>query len=171
MPEAITMQSTAPDARFNVRRPIVEDAAEMWRLANRAGLDVNSEYSYMMVCHFFASTSAVAKANDSVVGFVSGFRTLESPSELFIWQIAVSPEMRGCGVAGRMLDELVTRLRPTGLQYVQATINPSNEASIRTFTSLAGRLECEFNKSVLFHAEQFSGESHEEEVLYRIGPF
>lgn len=143
----------------------------MYRLAARSGLDINSEYSYLMVSHYFHSTSTVAVSDGEVVGFISGFRVPEAPAELFVWQIAVSPETRGQGIAKRMLTDLVTRLHPEGINYVQATINPSNEASIKTFNSLAGRLKCEISHEVVFSAESFSGEGHEEEVLYRIGPF
>lgn len=153
------------------RPPTKADAAGMYALAARSGLDINSEYSYLMVSHYFHSTSTVAVSDGEVVGFVSGFRVPDSPSELFVWQIAVSPETRGQGIAKRMLTDLVTRLHPEGINYVQATINPSNKASIKTFSSLAGRLKCEISHEVVFSAESFSGEGHEEEVLYRIGPF
>lgn len=159
---------------ITVRTPEVADAAAMHQLAITSGLDENSEYSYMMVCHYFGRTSAIASvsggAPEQVAGFVSGFLVPESPSELFVWQIAVSPEHRGMGIAGKMLDSLVNRLRPHGLNYVQATINPSNKASISTFSSLAGRLNCEMSNKVAFRPDQFSGEGHEAEVLYRIGP-
>ena len=79
--------------------------------------------------------------------------------------------MRGRGIASRMLDGLVERLADTGVTYVQATINPSNAASISTFSSLAERLGCEISNSVLFRSDQIPGSGHEEEVLYRVGPF
>ena len=170
MPQSLKEKPTGPSA-ICVRPPVLDDAPAMHAMAARCGLDLNSEYSYLMVCQYFRATSAVAVHGGRVVGFVSGFLVPDSPSELFVWQVAVAPEMRGRGVAGTMLDSLTERLGPSGLNYVQATINPSNEASKRTFGSLAGRLRCEISHRVVFSAGHFSGEGHEEEVLYRIGPF
>jgi len=143
----------------------------MHRLASECGLDVNSEYSYLMVCQYFKETSAVATHNEEVAGFVSGFLVPDSPTELFIWQIAVSPRARGKGIASQMLDSLIERLRDRGVNYLQATINPSNEASKNAFVSLAGRLGAEVSHSVVFNSDHFGDRGHEEEVLYRIGPF
>jgi L-2,4-diaminobutyric acid acetyltransferase len=156
---------------LTVRPPVLADAHAMHSLAFRCGLDLNSGYSYLMVCQYFHATSAVASVEGRVAGFISGFRIPASPSELFVWQIAVSPGMRGRGMASRMLDGLVERLADTGVTYVQATINPSNAASISTFSSLAERLGCEISNSVLFRSDQIPGSGHEEEVLYRVGPF
>ena len=115
MTQPATKASKQPGPEYEVRNPVVADASEMYSMAKLCGLDVNSEYSYLMVCHYFSATSAVATDGDRVIGYISGFRPPESPSDLFVWQIAVSPEARGRGVAGKMLDELVERLRPEGL--------------------------------------------------------
>jgi hypothetical protein len=39
------------------------------------------------------------------------------------------------------------------------------------FYSLAGSLNARLTRRVLFDAADFAGEEHEDEILYRIGPF
>jgi L-2,4-diaminobutyric acid acetyltransferase len=157
-------------AKLQFRLPDASDAAQMWQIAEESGLDLNSQYSYLMIAEFFSSTSIVAESDGEVAGFVSGFCLPESPAELFVWQIAVKNAWQGNRVGSRMLDELAGRHRKDGGRFIAATINPSNEASQRTFKSLARRLGTECEVSSLFGTELFDGDEHEEEELYRIGP-
>ena len=157
-------------SRLQFRPPEANDATQMWQIAEESGLDLNSQYSYLMIAEFFSSTSIVAEAEGEAAGFVSGFCIPESPGELFVWQIAVKDAWQGNGVASRMLDGLASRHRKGGGRFIAATINPSNEASQRTFMSLARRLGTRCEVSPLFGTELFDGDEHEEEELYRIGP-
>lgn len=144
----------------------------MWRLATEAdSLEANSAYSYLMLSEFFPETCIVAEDDGAVVGFVTGFRPPEEPEALFVWQITVAPSQRGRGLARTMLEALVERLAPRGVRYLQATVTPSNIPSQRTFRSLARRLGAACEETTLFAEHLFGEEDHEEEVLFRIGPF
>ncbi|MFD0556492.1 diaminobutyrate acetyltransferase [Stackebrandtia endophytica] len=150
--------------------PTVDDGADMWRLAGAAQtLDVNSRYSYLLWCRDFAATSVVARDGEQLAGFITGYRRPSLPETLFVWQVAVSPTHRRQGLARRMLDHLVDRSTPHGVDHVEATVTPDNLPSTRLFTSFATAYGVELKRDVLF-SEAMLGDGHEAEVRFLIGP-
>jgi diaminobutyrate acetyltransferase len=166
------MASDAPARTLTFESPSITDGAALWRLAHRAGgLDVNSSYAYLLWCRDFANTSVVARADEQVVGFVTGYTRPDAPMVLFVWQVAVDPAWRGEGVAAGMLDALLGRVRGRGVSHLETTITPENVASHRLFRGLATRLEAAVDDgSVLFEMSVFP-DGHEAEQLIRLGPF
>ena len=158
-----------------ITEPESSDGPQLWRLARDSGvLDMNSSYAYLLWCRDFASTSAVARMDGAVVGFVTGFLRPEAPDTVMIWQVAVDAGQRGRNLAGLMLHAVVDRLSPQGVRWMHTTISPSNEASIRLFTALARARGTEIERRALFAPEDFPTEEpgdHEAEDLYVIGPF
>lgn len=153
--------------------PTLNDGAAMWRLARDTQvLDLNSSYAYLLWGRDFARTSVLAADDGRPCGFVSGYLRPDEPGILMIWQVAVAEEARGRGLAGRMLDHLVDRLRSGSapITHLETTITADNEASIALFTSLARRRGVELTTSPLFESEAFP-DGHDAELLYRIGPF
>ncbi|VVJ15014.1 L-2 [Amycolatopsis camponoti] len=154
-----------------IESPTKADGAELWRIArDSAKLDLNSPYAYMLWCRDFAETSVVAREGGKAVGFVTGYRRPREPGVGFVWQVAVDASQRGKGLAGTLLDALYTRLVADGVRYLETTITPDNEASIRLFTSFAKRWNAAVETSVLFDGEDFPEAGHLAEELYRIGP-
>jgi len=156
------------------RRPQTRecDGATLWRLAVAAGgLDANSEYAYHMLAEYYPDTCIIAELDGQPVGFVTGFRPPSALSTLFVWQIAVDPSCRGRGIARGMLNALLDRLVPDGVQYLEATITPSNEPSQHAFHAVARRFNATCEESPLFWGESFASGEHEDEFRYRIGPF
>lgn len=158
-------------------KPAASDGAEVWGLIKDTGvLDLNSAYSYIMLCDNFAETCVVARdVNQSnmqnVVGFVSAYIPPDRPDTLFVWQIAVQSSVRGYGLGTKMLMELLSREYCRNIRYIEATISPSNVPSRRLFTRLAERLSTEIRSSDGYPRDWFPEGDHEEELLYRIGPF
>jgi len=154
-----------------IESPTKADGAELWRIArDSAKLDLNSPYAYMLWCRDFAESSVVAREDDRVVGFVIAYRRPDEPEAALVWQVAVDASQRGKGLAGALLDALYTRLTGEGVRYLETTITPDNEASIRLFTSFAKRWNAAMETSVLFGGEEFPEAGHLPEELYRIGP-
>jgi L-2,4-diaminobutyric acid acetyltransferase len=171
---------TAPDhgaEPVSFRVPEVSDGMSMWRLAGETGtLDVNSPYSYLLWCRDFAATSVMCRAGDAPVGYITGYHRDSAPGTLFVWQVAVSAAHRGRGIALRALHALVDRVgsqaghdRP--VTHLEASITPDNQASTRLFTAFARDRGASIATQSLFTAQDFDGVEHDEEVLYRIGPF
>ncbi|MEV5984287.1 diaminobutyrate acetyltransferase [Streptomyces sp. NPDC052051] len=155
-----------------IDRPEVSDGAALWRLAKDSeALDLNSSYSYLLWCRDFAGTSAVARTGDGrPVGFVTAYLRPDRPHTLLVWQVAVDAAHRGHGLAARMLDALLARVRSEhGVTGMETTITPGNTASERLFTSFATRHGARLERDVLFEARQFPDGPHDPEVLYRIG--
>ncbi len=153
------------------RKPSLNEGKDVHGLVRDCEpLDVNSQYAYMILCAHFADTCVVAEEQGRVVGFVSAYRKPADPDVLFVWQVAVSPLVRGCGVGSRMLSELLTRASCSSVAAIETTIGPSNRASWALFESLARKLGASMSRETFFQEEDFGGDGHEAEVLLRIGP-
>jgi L-2,4-diaminobutyric acid acetyltransferase len=153
------------------RKPTLADAAAIHALIDQCKpLDLNSRYAYMLLCTHFAGTCAVAERDGALVGFVSGYRKPGDDSVLFIWQVAVSPQGRGQGVAAGLLEEILQRPPRAAVRYLEATISPSNRASWALFESFARKHGARCATETHFREEDFGGQEHEEEQLLRIGP-
>ncbi|AOW92959.1 diaminobutyrate acetyltransferase [Rhodococcus sp. WMMA185] len=160
--------TTAPDAVL-FRSPQIADGVRLWEIAaNTEVLDLNSSYAYLLWCRDFSRSSIVAVVDERIVGFVTGFIRPESPETLFVWQVAVDADQRGKGIAGRMLSSLLDRLAPDGIERLETTISPDNEASIALFTALARHRGMAIAKDELFSPNDFP-DGHEAEDLYTIG--
>ncbi len=157
-----------------LRRPTDGDGYNLHQLVARCQpLDTNSVYCNLLQCSDFADTAIAAEnAQGELVGFISGYRPPARPDTLFVWQVAVDSSMRGQGLALRMLLALTERVaREHGVRYMETTISPDNAASQALFKRAFDKLGADCTTRTLFsRAEHFAGQ-HEDEVLYRAGPF
>lgn len=160
----------ATNSDFLIDNPTVDDGAAIWRIARDSKtLDLNSSYSYLLWCRDFARTCVVARDDGRPVGFVTGYVRPERPQTLVVWQVAVDAAYRGHGLAAAMLDGLTDRSGQLGVDRMETTITPGNDASHRLFTSFGERHGARVEREVLFDGVQFP-DGHDPEVLYRIGP-
>jgi len=153
------------------RKPSVSDGAAVYDLVTRSKpLDVNSRYNYLLLCSHFANTCAVVESDGVVQAFISAYIPPEQPETLFVWQVAVDVSLRGHGVASRLIAHLLERSNLSHIRFVEATVNPSNDASRNLFRSLARKSSCEMDEEMMFPVEVFGGDAHEAEILLRVGP-
>ncbi|GAF11532.1 L-2,4-diaminobutyric acid acetyltransferase [Bacillus sp. JCM 19046] len=155
---------------LTLEKPTVEDGAAMWQLAEESSLDSNSSYKYIMMCEYFDETCIVAKEDDELVGFITGFIPPKQPDTLFIWQVGVAESQRGKGLALDLLLTLCERHACEAVNYVEATVTPSNIASQSLFKKLARTRGTSCRITDCFGEELFPDENHEEEKTFRIGP-
>lgn len=152
--------------------PTVAHGAQLWRLTRDSGaLDLNASYAYLLWCHDFAATSAVALDGERAVGFVTGYLRPSSPDTLMVWQVGVDAQRRGEGLAARLLHHLLDRVAP---RWLHTTITPDNAASIRLFSAVARDRGTRIKRRDLFAAHDFpsdDGTGHQPEDCYVIGPF
>lgn len=158
---------------FSLRKPQATDGYALNQLVKRCPpLDTNSVYCNLLQCTDFSDTSIAAENTEGeLVGFISGYRPPSRPDTLFIWQVAVDSSMRGQGLAISMLMGLIQRTAKEGVCWLETTISPGNGASEALFAKAFRTLGVEAQTSVLFDsATHFDGQ-HDDEVLYRAGPF
>ncbi|NLO21956.1 MAG: diaminobutyrate acetyltransferase [Syntrophomonadaceae bacterium] len=157
---------------LELRSPRIEDGGAVWQLVKETrSLDLNSPYSYLILCKFFNKTCVVAEHNGQIVGFISGFNPPEKPDVLFIWQVAVAESQRKKGLGLRMLKTLLKRPECKEVQFLELTVNPSNHPAISLYAKLARDMETSYTISECFSKDMFPAGNHEPELLYRIGPF
>ncbi|WP_341707139.1 diaminobutyrate acetyltransferase [Halopseudomonas sp.] len=162
-----------PLTPVTLRKPNSTDGFALNSLVERCKpLDTNSVYCNLLQCSDFADTAIAAETSDGdLVGFISGYRPPARPDTLFVWQVAVDSRMRGQGLALKMLLGLVERLRPEGVTRLETTISPGNDASEALFKKAFRLLGADYSTEVLFSRQtHFNGE-HDDEVIYRAGPF
>lgn len=155
---------------LSLRIPRSSDGAALHRLVeNCPPLDPNSLYCNLLQCTHFADTAVAAECGSELVGFISGFIPPAKPDTLFVWQVAVDASMRGQGLGGKMLNELVER---TGATYMETTVTPDNAASWGMFRSFARSRDADCKDcGPLFERDQHFGGQHDSEHLARLGPF
>ena len=154
---------------YTFRHPCAADGGKLWELVrNTPALDLNSAYYYIYYGHAFSQTSLIAEKGESIAGFITGLRPPEKPDCLFIWQVCVSTACQGQGLGLSMLDALTRKVQP---RWVEATVTPSNRASIALFTALARTHKAPWTfQEEIFPASCFGAASHEAEILFSIGP-
>lgn len=132
-------------------------------------------YCNLLQSTHFADTSVAAVPADSideeVMGFISGYLIPERKNTLFIWQVAVSEQARGLGLAGNMLKHILDRPQCAQVSFLETTITESNQASWALFKSLAKKLETGLEKSAMFDSDKHLAGKHDSEFLARLGPF
>lgn len=135
-------------------------------------LDLNSRYAYLLLGEHYGSTSAIAESGGEIVGAVTGYVPPTQPDTLFVWQVAVSAQCRGQRLGSQMLEYLLDQcMVPRQLRWMETTISPSNQASHALFTGFAARHGVGCSTTTLFGASDFGASGHEEERLYKIGPW
>jgi|TARA_R110000751_G_scaffold73801_3_gene149428 L-2,4-diaminobutyric acid acetyltransferase len=162
-----------PSKNATLRKPTGTDGFALNQLVARCQpLDTNSVYCNLLQCEDFADTAIAAETEDGdLVGFISGYRPPARPDTLFVWQVAVDSRMRGQGLALKMLLALVERTRAAGVTRLETTISPGNDASEALFKKAFRLLGAEYTTEVLFSREKHFNGQHDDEVIYRAGPF
>ncbi|MBN1931869.1 MAG: diaminobutyrate acetyltransferase [Desulfobacterales bacterium] len=154
------------------RNPKTEDGKYFWEIAKASKiLDVNSTYHYLIMCRHFKKTCIAAEKQGRVIGFVIAYIPPDSPDTVFVWQVAVDAKERGQGLGVRMLVNVFKNVKPFDVKNLDATITPSNKASIGLFTAAARELNAPFMlEDDFFSTDDFGQNAHEAEMLFHIGP-
>ena len=177
--EASTRDRQRDDSHLNLklRAPTVEDAHAICELVCDSDvLDSNSLYCYLLLCRHFAETCLVGVIDDEVIAFVSAYRPPNRPDSIFVWQIAVAGSHQRHGLGSKLLNALTGLRAVQSCSFIEATVTPSNQASLRMFQRLAERLNAPLETVEGFAQDLFGSEEssnaalHEEERLIRIGP-
>ena len=134
-------------------------------------LDTNSSYCNLLQSSHFNATSVAAVLDDELVGSVTGYRIPDRTDTLFVWQVAVHTKARGRGLAKSMLHNLLERMMPEGVRYIETSITSDNEASQKLFSRFATEQQTEMVRSIMFDKELHFDGAHDTEYLYRLGPF
>ncbi|MEX0964458.1 MAG: diaminobutyrate acetyltransferase [Pseudohongiellaceae bacterium] len=154
------------------RTPNAADGFAINRLIERCPpLDTNSLYCNLLQCTHFAETSVLVEQQSEIVGLISGYLIPARTDTLFVWQVAVSDQCRGQGLASQMLENLLERPACARVAHLETTVTASNNASKALFQRLATGLNTELTSSILFDKNQHFRGKHESECLLHIGPF
>jgi len=102
-------------------------------------LENYAEHFYKIMLRYFGSTCLIAEYENSIVGFLMGFRSQNQEGTYFFWQIGVSPKMQGMGIGPLLLEKAEAKCRQTGCKRIELTIDPENSHSQKLFESAGYR--------------------------------
>lgn len=158
--------------KINYRHPFFNEGLAIYELIKRCPpLDTNTIYAYYLLCRDFSNTCVIAEQDNHLIGFLSAYRKPPEPDCLFVWQMAVAKQARGRHIATNMLEWLIGQLSDTNIRILETTIAPSNRASQAVFKRLAQKYQVRCNTYEFLDTAMFGDQTHEAEVLFRIGPF
>ncbi|MBP1946545.1 diaminobutyrate acetyltransferase [Methanobacterium petrolearium] len=156
---------------INIRKPQIKDGNRIFHLVKECKpLDINSLYYYLLICAHFDQTSVITELDSEIIGYISAYINPHQKNTLFIWQVAVHPDMRGQGLAIKMMKDILEREEIKSVEFIETTVTPSNQASMSLFGKIASKLDTNLQKSSFFTSDLFGESNHEEELLLRIGP-
>ena len=152
--------------KIEIRNAVGGDGVRIWELIKEhGGLDLNSAYCYMVICHHHGKNCYVAVKDNRLAGFVTAYYLPDLKDTLFVWQIGVDPDFRGQGIASKLLDSIVRN--HSNIHEINTTIEPVNQASKNLFMSFAKRHGFSVTSKKFIRAEDFPGISkHADEDLY-----
>lgn len=158
------------EADIKIRIARKEDALSVYKLVKACPpLDLNSPYCYLLLCTHGEKYCLTAHIAGELAGFVSAYPKPGQSSTLFVWQIAVSPNFRGKGIARQLLHRLVDAAVAEGFVSLETTVTPSNNLSRHLFMAITDDYGAECHESQ-FCPASLLGDNHEEEVLFKISP-
>ena len=156
---------------MTLRHPESTDGAALHRLVGQCPpLDPNSVYCNLLQCTHFRETCVAAERDGELQGFISAYIIPDRPDTLFVWQVAVSPAGRGCGLASQMLEHILQRPACSGVTWLETTITSDNDASRGLFQRLASNRRADLEQTLIFDRERHFKGAHDSEWLTRIGP-
>lgn len=151
------------------RPPHIDDGSDIHQLiSSSAPLDENSSYCNFLQAVHFQKSCIIAQSKDQIAGFISAFLKPEARNELFIWQVAVSPQWRGHGLAFDMLKALLQRDNLKNIQAVETTITQKNDASWGLFKKIDAFYGNHGTVGVFLDKDTHFKGQKETEYLYRI---
>jgi len=164
------MTEIKENLKFKIRNLELQDIKEVYKLltANRPYVGLNSRYTYFLLAKDFSDNCVVAEHEGKIVAFSSGYISPSKKDTFFSWESVVHEDFRGNNLQKLMLLNQIAGKR---VKYFEGTVNPSNEASKRSFRGLAELLKTKCEESMLFNGDDFENDGHEPEILFRVGPF
>lgn len=152
--------------KVEIRNAVGGDGVKIWEhIKKHGGLDLNSAYCYMVICHHHGNSCYVAVNGNRLAGFVTAYYLPDLKDTLFVWQVGVDPDFRGQGVASQLLDSII-RNHPN-IHEINTTIEPANKASQNLFKSFAKRHGFSIASKKFIRAEDFPGNAtHADEDLF-----
>ncbi|OLQ85463.1 diaminobutyrate acetyltransferase [Vibrio ponticus] len=151
------------------REPNVTDGDSIFSLiAACPPLDTNSSYCNFLQATHFSNTCILVEQDNRVGGFISAYRKPDQQDVLFVWQVAVSPDFRGKGLASRMLNALLARDGLENIKAIETTITKSNKASWALFEKFDASQGGQGDVTIFLDEQAHFKGKHDTEYLYRI---
>ncbi|WP_352878282.1 GNAT family N-acetyltransferase [Mesorhizobium sp. M0959] len=127
--QRLSLRSDGQLARGTFRKPTENHAADGWDLiALCPQLDHNSLYCELPLVTDFSGSCVLVEHGGAVIGWLSAYRRPSDRSTLFIWQIAVYPEVHSTDLGKEVIVSALNRPPCEGVTHIEATETLGNWA-------------------------------------------
>ncbi len=121
---------------MELRKASFDDYIKLYELIGEIeGIVQHPTHFYKIMITYFGNSIPIVSLNGRIVGFLLGFVSQTDPDEFFIWQLGVSPQHRGKGIAGKIMDYTLSIATESGCRRITATVETTNKPSQLLFES------------------------------------
>ncbi|WP_163934196.1 GNAT family N-acetyltransferase [Paraferrimonas sp. SM1919] len=125
--------------------PFSQDmAAELLALMHSSDtIDHHNSYTLWQAAQFDGDLFLTAQLNGQMVGYIFGRQTSNG---VLLWQICVAKSQQNKGIGMSLATAFCKAAQVKGIEQIQLTITPDNQASKSLFTQLADHLGWNFEQ-------------------------
>lgn len=117
---------------YKIRNITEKDSSVLHYLAKRCyPLDVHTNYTYWVIAKYYGECSYIIEYNGVPVGYII---SVDTPSVLFVWQIALLKEHRGNRLSAILIEAVVQCAKRLS-KNLELTIAPDNASSYFSFNN------------------------------------
>jgi L-2,4-diaminobutyric acid acetyltransferase len=100
-------------------------------------LTVHTEFTYWVLLRYWGDYCLIAEQDDEITGVLLAIGAGSADDLIYLWQVGVTPALRGTGLAQGMLCEFAARASRSGRTRVQVSVADDNRASHGLFARFA----------------------------------
>ncbi len=101
-----------------------------------------SEWSLPLFLHY--GRLYIARLNGEPVGTAELMRDWRDPELVYLYGIAVAPDLRGSGIGTILFRSILESLPKAGYRRLQLTVHPENQAAIHIYQDKFGMKQVDF---------------------------
>ncbi len=131
---------SATGDEITIRQIEAADLEAVTRIIGNAERELfqHHDYSYLMMFRLFPTLCLVAQQKGETIGFTLGCSGGVNQEVFFLWQFAVTGDLRGMGIGSRLIRQSIANAKGLGCNRLECTI--TSKESKRAFERVASTL-------------------------------
>ncbi|MDI6644831.1 MAG: GNAT family N-acetyltransferase [Methanobacteriaceae archaeon] len=137
---------------YNIRNVKEKDFTDIAKLARECKpMSTERNSIYHIFTKFFQETSLILEKQEdgSICGFLLGLISQNNPNEAYIHLFCLKKELRGQGLAKRIIDKYKKIVKSRGCKKISLITKPINKKAIKFYTTLGFQLVTENDEKMV----------------------
>jgi L-2,4-diaminobutyric acid acetyltransferase len=161
------LDRTSSSHGLTYRELELPDAVELQRaVIDCSPLSLHTPYTYWVILTAGSGFCFGAWERTRLAAFALAIPL--GQDRIFVWQLGVRPEFRGCQISHELLDRIWRTAMAAGLRSLETTIAPDNHASTAAFSSFADSHDLDFEADGDTTCQGPDGTIVDREVRFRL---